>query len=329
MLLLNMFFRAMICCFCIAFAVQPAQAQSTETTLLGGPCADPKTRRDGQLVSQHRQELKRNNRQAVLALTKQIVRQNCSSGHWWLQLAEAFLAMNDPADATQALQSLYDRKFDGVEDELYDAKSPLHQLLRSNIYQQSTLAASLKRDRRAVEQRRLEAMAKLREQPHPPAEYVAPGACPFECCVYRSWSVLADTPLFDSPGGTRLLGQAKEGELVQALTGEVHLRPVPVRVRYEDPEGFKAKEGSIVFLLDYSGEGWGEAWVDGKVVGAEVSSVGKDCTFPDKSCWGEFVDPADSHWVGRTLWWVKVKTRSGLVGWTKMTQNFGNKDSCG
>jgi hypothetical protein len=237
--------------------------------------------------------------------------------------------MNDPADSTLALQSLYDRKFDGVEDELYDAKSPLHELLRSSIYQQSALAASFERDRRALEQRRLEAKAKLREQPRPPAEYVAHGACPFECCVYRSWSVLADTPLFDRPGGTRLIGKVREGETAEGLTGEVHLRPVPVRVRYENPEGFKAKEGSVVFLLDYSGEGGGEVWVDGKVAGAEVSSVDKDCTFPDKACWGEFVDPADKDWVGRAVWWVKVKTHSGLIGWTNKPQNFGDKDSCG
>jgi hypothetical protein len=62
-----MFFQAVIWLFCIAVAVQLAQAQNAETNLLGGPCADPKTRRDEQLISQRQQDLKRNDPKAVLA----------------------------------------------------------------------------------------------------------------------------------------------------------------------------------------------------------------------------------------------------------------------
>jgi hypothetical protein len=30
-----------------------------------------------------------------------------------------------------------------------------------------------------------------------------------------------------------------------------------------------------------------------------------------------------------TIWWVKVKNRSGRIGWTMHDENFGNMDACG
>lgn len=54
--------------------------------------------------------------------------------------------------------------------------------------------------------------------PEPPAVYVDKGACPGECCVFRSWSVLKDAALLDKPDGTHVVSVVKKGEWVKGLT---------------------------------------------------------------------------------------------------------------
>lgn len=41
------------------------------------------------------------------------------------------------------------------------------------------------------------------------------------------------------------------------------------------------------------------------------------------TCWGK------RKKFPKSIWWVKMKTKSGLIGWTKEHQNFGNMDACG
>jgi hypothetical protein len=31
----------------------------------------------------------------------------------------------------------------------------------------------------------------------------------------------------------------------------------------------------------------------------------------------------------KTTWWVKIKTSSGVIGWTIDQKNFENQDACG
>ncbi len=168
----------------------------------------------------------------------------------------------------------------------------------------------------------------MSKEPHPPELYVAKNACPFECCTFRSWSVTADTVLYDKPNGTKVVGRAVKGTRATGLTGEVHLRPAPVIVRFPNPEGFRAKPGTIVYLLNYTGEGHGVVWHNGKLVDGEVMSVAEHCPNPEAECWGEFVNSEDAGSQRKHEWWVKVRTSKGVVGWTKQSDNFGDKDSC-
>lgn len=56
----------------------------------------------------------------------------------------------------------------------------------------------------------------------PPRTLVGPGACPFECCTYREWSVKADTTLVAHPDRRApAVGKACKGSRVQGLTGIV------------------------------------------------------------------------------------------------------------
>ncbi len=144
---------------------------------------------------------------------------------------------------------------------------------------------------------------------NPPEVYVDPGACPFECCVYREWGVLQDVELVDSPGGLKVVGEALAGEKVQAITGEVHTIPLEFTLPedFELSDRYDLQPGDRVFLLTYIGEGYWKLWHEGKVVsGVEID------------------DPPRPE----SRWWVRVRTAAGVTGWTLSGGNFDDRDAC-
>jgi len=142
----------------------------------------------------------------------------------------------------------------------------------------------------------------------PPSIHIDKGACPFECCTYREWVARTDATLLDSPKGKSVVGRIKKGESVQALTGEVHSVPQRVVADRDYPDA-GVKAGDTIYLLHYVGEGFWKVWHAGKLV--EIGD------FPDKSA------------TPKTTWWVKLKTSSGVIGWTVEHHNFENADACG
>jgi hypothetical protein len=141
----------------------------------------------------------------------------------------------------------------------------------------------------------------------PPNVYIDKGACPFECCTYREWVAHTDVTLLDRPNGKKVVGRIKKGERVLALTGEVHSVPLRVIAKYDYPEA-GVKAGDAVYVLHYEGEGYSKVWHEGKVIDLE--------------------DPSDGA-RQKVTWWVKLKTRSGVIGWAVEHNNFGNQDACG
>lgn len=156
----------------------------------------------------------------------------------------------------------------------------------------------------------------------PPRVYIDRGACPFECCTYRAWTVDADTELYDRPGGARLGVVLKRGERVSGLTGEVRVRPQLVNV-LEDHQPFA--KGDVFYLLTPIGEGFFRIWYRGKVSKVEVHAFPPEgprfC--PTRECWAK---PEGDY---RYKWWVRVRSESGTDGWSDEPDHFGNKDACG
>ncbi len=141
-------------------------------------------------------------------------------------------------------------------------------------------------------------------QSAPPSPFVAKGACPFECCTYREWTALKAITVYDAPNG-KAVGALKPGEAVTAVTGEIHSIPVRATAAEDHPEA-GIKKGEVFYVLHYIGEGVWSVWRDGRVTQLEIYSGP-----PPK-----------------TVWWVKVRTRSGLAGWAISDRNFGNQDAC-
>jgi hypothetical protein len=142
----------------------------------------------------------------------------------------------------------------------------------------------------------------------PPSPYIDKGACPFECCTYREWAAKEVIALVDQPNGKKVVAQLHKGEKVQGVTGEVHSTPLRMVATYNTPDG-KVKTGDVIYVLHYIGEGAWKAWHNGELVDLE--------NLPDK---GPFP---------HAIWWVQIKTASGVVGWAISHGNFSNQDSCG
>jgi len=146
------------------------------------------------------------------------------------------------------------------------------------------------------------------EEHKPPNVYIDKGACPFECCTYREWVALANVTLLDIPNGKKVVGHIKKGEKVLALTGEVHCVPLRVIAKGDEPDA-GVKAGDTIYILHYEGEGYYKVWYDGKLV--DIQNFSDNARQP------------------KSTWWVKLKTRSGVIGWTVEHRNFGNQDACG
>jgi hypothetical protein len=158
------------------------------------------------------------------------------------------------------------------------------------------------------------------------------GACPFEGCVYREW--VANGPVTlrtdrrpDSPVAFTL----QKGDRVRAITGIV-VTVKPGRVQFKkavDLSGsagpLHVEPGDALYLLTYLGEGnftvWFKGrrydWVDG------VAFLNGVCESEPSRCDGTIVEKSQS------VWWIRLRTKKGLTGWTNEPAKFDNKDSLG
>lgn len=266
----------------------------------------------------------------AVRLAKLVVRNACSSEHWWFKLAEFQIKNGGTADAVATLTALDARDGNAVDRRLRDTDSPLHALLDEEAYRSSELAGKIVEQRELLDARRAAAVRELVTVNQPPENYVAQGACPFECCMYGEWTATETTTLYREPGRSEVVGTIEAGK-VDALGGEMRLRPTPVLVRnavagYDEEV---AEPGSIVFLLDYQGEGHGNVWVDGEVKALDWTGVREHCAAPNRECWGEVLKPEDAGDWRNGVWWIQIRTKDGTTGWTSDADHFTGADACG
>lgn len=144
--------------------------------------------------------------------------------------------------------------------------------------------------------------------PHaPPRVFVDAGACPFECCTYRQWTVKETTPVLNRPRGKQVVGSLSKGDIVRGLTGEVISRPTEAKADRDIPET-PIKAGDIFYVLHYDGEGYWKVWFRGKITFVHQSIM--DVPQP------------------KAEWWVKIKDSHGHTGWALSHGNFEHQDSC-
>jgi hypothetical protein len=140
-----------------------------------------------------------------------------------------------------------------------------------------------------------------------PHIYVDRGACPFECCTYRQWTVKQRTALLDRPNGKRIIATLSKGEVVTGMTGEVISSPIAIKAGRDVPET-PIKKGDTFYVLHYEGEGYWKVLFRGKTVDVHQSVI----NVPQP----------------KTQWWVKIKDSHGVIGWALSHGNFAHQDAC-
>jgi hypothetical protein len=260
----------------------------------------------------------------VLEYRKASVRMQCQIAYRWLKLAEVLVRLGKAQDAIEVLKDAQSR---GAHLNIH-GKGIIGTFLASDDFKKSEFGKQFWETIAAAESLNASFIAKLKSLPahlRPPEIYVAEGACPFECCTYREWSVKKDVDLYDKPNGTRLVVHLKAGESVTGLTGEVHVKPTAAGVVRDH---INLKKGDVFFVLDYLGEGDFRFWVNGETTTtlAEPADV---CPESSTDCWAQYIEPQASKTQHEHVWWVKVKTKLGQIGWTKESSSFGNIDACG
>jgi hypothetical protein len=289
---------------------------------LGGPCQDNYT---SNLSGEIREAKQNRNWDRAIALEKINVRQMCRNQYRWFELVSTLLAAQRPAEALRALEAMDSREFNLTAEAIGDTHPGVKEFMDSAGFRESELGGKIERWKRESDARRASYRELLNHPPpglKPPGNYIAKGACPFECCQYRKWTVIDDTDLVDAPGSTTVVGRAVKGSRVDGLTGEVHLRPEPVLV-LKDGE---LPKDTIAFLLDYGGEGYYNVYTRGKTISTSVA-VARYCFHVSDECWGERLQAPGEGKVA--VWWVKIKLPNGVIGWTDKSAHFGNMDACG
>jgi len=159
------------------------------------------------------------------------------------------------------------------------------------------------------------------------------GACPFECCTYREWTVTAPTEFFrDRDRHSPRVFAAREGERVTGLTGVVVTRKpgrivLKQEITLEDGQNkVRVPAGAVLQILHGEGEGYSKVWYQGRTYSSDLVSLdlapGEE---PDTlSTKGANPDSALD-----AVWWVQVKNQKGQIGWTDETDHFDGMDSCG
>ncbi len=151
------------------------------------------------------------------------------------------------------------------------------------------------------------------------------GACPFECCVYGTWTGTDVVPLRAEPRRANpVVATIPAGEPFSADSGFVRLTGISVLVVQDTvnagPTTFDP--GDTIAVLDYIGEGFFNVW-DGKQVWQVEDFWGGLRPMPEAGLLGGGRD-------GRE-WWVHATTEDGAKGWldADAVARLRGADACG
>jgi hypothetical protein len=167
------------------------------------------------------------------------------------------------------------------------------------------------------------------------------GACPFECCGYRTWSEPVDLALLSEPRTGEPVDTIPAGERFEAETGVVFVTgillalPTDTLGPYGDPrpdaplpgEPWRPAwlPGDTLVVLDYVGEGVFNVWHEG-----EVMQVSQFWDSPDVDL-GPGPSRGTSIGEHETEWWVRARRADGTVGWFLQPRDVSPEgaDLCG
>ena len=151
------------------------------------------------------------------------------------------------------------------------------------------------------------------------------GACPFECCVYRTWTGSGPLPVRAAPDRREAVAFAiPAGEPFSADSGFVRVTGVSaVAVGDTVADGpTRFVPGDTLVVLDYEGEGFYNVW-DGERVRQVADFWSRAVRDPKGSLVG------GDHYARE--WWVHATTRDARKGWidADSVPRISGADACG
>jgi len=159
--------------------------------------------------------------------------------------------------------------------------------------------------------------------PKPTLPKIDQNACPFEGCQFGLWRAQEKVQLFSTWREPRKVIRLRKGESITAVTGVyITFEPTEIQVTAPIPE-YGLKPGDLVLGYMNLGEGFFNAWFNGYWV---ENFDGSGVVYPDGSgCHGKC--NAKLLKSGRGEWWVRIKTKDGIIGWTRDGDKFNGSDA--
>lgn len=171
--------------------------------------------------------------------------------------------------------------------------------------------------------RGLRAQQRASEMSRPRLPYVDQHVCPFEGCSYRTWTARKRIEVYDTwRGGRRQLTSIRRGQTIDAIDGLV-ITERPGMIRMDDDLPTRGlRKGDTVLVYTYHGEFVSSVWVRGLFYPEMDLSFargmdGGGCT---ARCAGTYID------AGASVWWARIRTSRGTVGWTRAAGAFDGQD---
>jgi hypothetical protein len=142
--------------------------------------------------------------------------------------------------------------------------------------------------------------------------YIQENIYPYEGAYGGKWKAITNIHVYNSDTGHTVLFLLKKGEIFTPVTGNVHIMNAGIFYVYENYGNYK--KGQRVDVLSYRGEGFYDLWDHGKVCKDELPDFW--ISNPKGKTKGKLIkEPV-------TIWWVKIKTKSGKTGWIKPKDKF-------
>lgn len=146
--------------------------------------------------------------------------------------------------------------------------------------------------------------------------------CYWECCSGKQIIALQKVPLHKEPNSSsNVIYTLSKGENVRCFAGQLHTIPVKFIVK----KAFdRYSPGDIIWVVNYLEEGVWEALVNGERIEVDLGfdpddvQTGKRCELSDLC-----VGVLEKELIIDL--WLKVQTESGIIGWTKKSDNFNQK----
>jgi|GEM_PF-3271613 len=286
---------------------------------LGGKCRseDPEVKLGHQLDYLELEKAKKDkNWNLVIEQQKISVRDGCSVPFRWKELLEALIGAKRFDDAVAVF---YDMKRHEASISHFHISKLDKDFLNSSEFKKSKVGKDFFQETQSINFKVEQGKEKLKSMDpklKPPALYVSKdNKCPFEYCELGKWKTTKTIKLLAEVRSSRVVEEIPKGTTVTALTGEVLKEPEPgVTLR----DHGDIKEGEIIYILDYTGEGGMNVWYKGKKEhflfdfndiyeeSAENDSLGG----PLKKLYPERKSAEE--------WWVQIHTPSEITGWVEV-----------